>query len=266
MKWDSNQFCQEGFEWLKMQASPIANNETQDGLATVSWVKPHVKLATKDAMLAAHSFHQKQKMLMTFREFNPELYDSIKINCPLISADDERMWAWLDGIPNRIISADMLYEFSERTVRMVTDVHKLLVYLNRPWELGMIHSDGSLYRVYMRLKESIDTLPTPPYSERPGIIEAIKSYGELSTWGEKQRNDSKRLVVYCIAREMAVYRMLWPAEGTVVIDLNGPRLSHVEGSENGRINKAQLDLLLEWCSENQICCRFWFENNLDFPT
>jgi|GEM_PF-4019310 hypothetical protein len=169
----------------------------------------------------------------------------------MTSCTDARMWNWFNSLP-------------ASTAGHVTDIlvqiHNILDHTDRKWQHGMIRDEVSLAKTYERVNAL--SFPEPPFTDSPRSIEAIRTGGELASWGLKQRNCAASLTSRCITGSVFVYRMLWPSEGTIVVSTHegeAPWLLEAKAKENAEMNKHQLAVLLEWCAQQGISYKNWIE-------
>jgi hypothetical protein len=123
-----------------------------------------------------------------------------------------------------------------------------------------VRDEVSLARTYER--GTALKFPEPPFTDSPRSIGAIRTGGELASWGLKQRNCAASLTSRCVTGSVVVYKMLWPAEGTIVISTHGdekPWLLEARARENGELDCHQLAVLLEWLGQQGISAKNWLE-------
>lgn len=169
----------------------------------------------------------------------------------MIRCGDAKMWDWLNALP-------------ASTAGHVTDIlvqiYHILDHADIWWQNGMVRDEVSLARTYERVTAL--KFPEPPFTDSPKTIEAIRTGGELASWGLKQRNCAASLTSRCVTGSVVVYKMLWPAEGTIVISTHGgekPWLLEARSRENGEFDRHQLAVLLEWLGQQGVSAKNWLE-------
>lgn len=169
----------------------------------------------------------------------------------MITCTDAKLWDWFNSLP-------------PSTAGHVTDIlvqiHNILEHTDRRWQHGMVRDEVSLARTYER--GTALKFPEPPFTDSPRSIGAIRTGGELASWGLKQRNCAASLTSRCVTGSVVVYKMLWPAEGTIVISTHGdekPWLLEARARENGELDRHQLAVLLEWLGQQGISAKNWLE-------
>jgi hypothetical protein len=170
----------------------------------------------------------------------------------MISCDDAKMWDWFNTLEP--YSAGNITD-------LLVGIHKVLQATGRKWQNGMVKDAHSLARTYERVI-SIN-FPEPKFTDIPHVIEAIRTGKELAYWGLEQRNCAVTFASRCVDGTLCAYRMLSPAEATVVISTEcGGWVVDAKARENGELSQQQLEVLLDWCRSNNVCVKFYMERGL----
>lgn len=170
----------------------------------------------------------------------------------MIDCDDAQMWSWYNALPSSTAC---------HVVDILAHIHHVLGFGGRRWQHGMVRDEVSLAKTYSRVLH-MSHFPEPQFSDSPRTIEAIRTGEELVSWGLKQRNCISQYHLRCLSGSVSVYRMKWPAEASILISHHGeekPWLLEAQSRENGELDRHQIAVLLEWCSQQGIDTRTWLE-------